>query len=84
MDQRDDVARIRAPTLVIAGTHDAATPPADGRFLAERIAGARYVELRRRASVQRRGRAAFTQALVDFSPPERSDTMDDRERYDKE
>ncbi|MFL6621359.1 MAG: 3-oxoadipate enol-lactonase [Sulfurifustaceae bacterium] len=45
MDQRDTVSRIRAPTLVIAGTHDPATPAADGRFLAERIAGAQYVEL---------------------------------------
>jgi 3-oxoadipate enol-lactonase len=30
---------------VIAGTHDPATPPADGRFLAQQIPGARYVEL---------------------------------------
>lgn len=45
MDQREDVARIRAPTLLIAGTHDAATPPADAAFLASRIAGARVVEL---------------------------------------
>jgi 3-oxoadipate enol-lactonase len=39
------VASIRAPTLVIAGRHDPATPPADGRALADAIAGARYVEL---------------------------------------
>lgn len=39
------IATIRAPTLVIAGTHDAATPPTEGRKMAERIAGARYVEL---------------------------------------
>lgn len=45
MDQRQAVARIGAPTLVIAGTHDAATPPADGRFAAEQIQGAGYVEL---------------------------------------
>ena len=37
MDQREAVAAIKAPTLVIAGTHDAATPAADGRFLAEHI-----------------------------------------------
>jgi 3-oxoadipate enol-lactonase len=30
---------------VISGTHDVATTPTDGRFLAEHIAGARYVEL---------------------------------------
>jgi 3-oxoadipate enol-lactonase len=39
------VSSIRSPTLIIAGTHDAATPAADGRQLAERIAGARCVEL---------------------------------------
>jgi 3-oxoadipate enol-lactonase len=45
MDQRAAIARIGAPTLVIAGSQDAATPPADGRFLAETIPGAKYVEL---------------------------------------
>lgn len=45
MDQRAAVARIIAPTLVIAGTDDLATPPAAGRFLAEAIPGARYAEL---------------------------------------
>jgi 3-oxoadipate enol-lactonase len=45
MDQRDAIAGIRHPTLVIAGTHDAVTPPAEARAMAERIRGARYVEL---------------------------------------
>jgi len=45
MDQREEVQAIAAPTLVIVGTHDGATPPADGHFLAERIPGARLVEL---------------------------------------
>ena len=44
-DARDTVAAIQVPTLVISGTHDAATTPADGRYLAERIAGAKYAEL---------------------------------------
>ena len=44
-DVRESIAAIRIPTLVIAGTHDAATTPADGRYLADRIAGARYAEL---------------------------------------
>jgi 3-oxoadipate enol-lactonase len=44
-DARETIASIKVPTLVIAGTHDAATTPADGRYLAEHIAGARYVEL---------------------------------------
>jgi 3-oxoadipate enol-lactonase len=44
-DARESIAAIHVPTLVIAGTHDAATTPADGRYLAGHIAGARYVEL---------------------------------------
>jgi 3-oxoadipate enol-lactonase len=44
-DLRNDVQRITTPTLVIAGTGDIPTPPADGRYLAENIPGARYVEL---------------------------------------
>jgi len=44
-DCRDQLSRIRIPALVIAGTHDPATPPADGRFLADEIPGARYIEL---------------------------------------
>jgi 3-oxoadipate enol-lactonase len=43
-DQRESITTVRLPTLVIGGTHDVATPPADGRFIAERIPGARYVE----------------------------------------
>jgi 3-oxoadipate enol-lactonase len=44
-DLREIIAAIRIPTLVIASTHDPATPPSDGRFIAERIPGARYIEL---------------------------------------
>jgi 3-oxoadipate enol-lactonase len=44
-DARETIAAITVPTLVIAGTHDAATTPSDGQYLAEHIAGAQYVEL---------------------------------------
>jgi 3-oxoadipate enol-lactonase len=44
-DAREEISRIRAKTLVISGRHDQATTPANGRFLAERIPGARYIEL---------------------------------------
>ena len=44
-DCREQLGKIHAPTLVISGAHDPATPPADGRFLAQQIPGARYVEL---------------------------------------
>ena len=44
-DCREQLIKIRTPTLVIAGAHDSATPPADGRFLAQQIPAARYLEL---------------------------------------
>ncbi len=44
-DFRDTVSGIRVPVLAIAGSQDPATPPADLRFLAEHISGARYAEL---------------------------------------
>jgi 3-oxoadipate enol-lactonase len=45
-DARGRVAAIRTLTLVMSGSKDPATPPADGHYLADRIPGARYVELR--------------------------------------
>ena len=44
-DLRARISSIAVPTLVIAGTHDPATPPSDGRAIAGAIAGAQYVEL---------------------------------------
>jgi 3-oxoadipate enol-lactonase len=44
-DCREQLSKIRTPALVISGAHDPATPPADGRFLAQQIPAARYVEL---------------------------------------
>jgi 3-oxoadipate enol-lactonase len=44
-DFRSSLQAIRSPTLVIAATNDPVTTPQDGRFLAEAIPGARYVEL---------------------------------------
>jgi 3-oxoadipate enol-lactonase len=43
MDLRADLAKITAPTLVLVGSDDPATPPADARDLADRIAGSRLV-----------------------------------------
>lgn len=44
-DARAWLGRITAPTLVVAGSEDPATTPADGCFLAGAILGARYLEL---------------------------------------
>lgn len=45
MDLRESLAAIAAPTLVIAGGADRATPPEAGRYIAERIEGAELAEL---------------------------------------
>jgi 3-oxoadipate enol-lactonase len=45
MDLRPALASIAAPTLVIAGAHDAATPPAMGRAIADAITGARFEQV---------------------------------------
>jgi 3-oxoadipate enol-lactonase len=44
-DFRESIRDIHTPILVISGTHDTGTPPADGKFLAKQIPGALYVEL---------------------------------------
>jgi 3-oxoadipate enol-lactonase len=66
MDQRADIARIGAPTLVVTGTHDLSTPPSAGRFLAERIPGARYVELPAAHLSNVEAAAGFNAALTAF------------------
>jgi len=65
-DLRADLGRIAKPTLVIAGTHDPATTPADGRYMAERIPDARYVEIDASHLSNLERPAEFTRALVDF------------------
>jgi 3-oxoadipate enol-lactonase len=44
-DFREKLGGIHVPTLVISGTHDPAATAADGRWTAEQIPGAKYVEL---------------------------------------
>jgi 3-oxoadipate enol-lactonase len=65
-DLRQDVARITAPTLVIAGSGDLPTPPSDGRFLEQEIAGARYVELVAAHLSNQQQAADFSAAVIDF------------------
>lgn len=66
MDQRSAIAGIRVPVLVVAGAADAATPPADGRFLAEAIPGARYVELEAAHLSNVEAAEPFTRAATRF------------------
>jgi 3-oxoadipate enol-lactonase len=66
MDQRETIARIGTPTLVIAGTHDAATPPAAGQFIAKQIRGAQYVELDAAHISNVEAADRFTEAVLRF------------------
>jgi 3-oxoadipate enol-lactonase len=45
MDLRDFLPVINIPTLIISGTYDPGTTPADGRFLAKHIPGSRFFEI---------------------------------------
>lgn len=65
-DLREQVTRISAPTLVIAGTYDAATPAKDGEALAKAIPGARYEELPAAHLSNWEQPEAFTRAVLDF------------------
>jgi 3-oxoadipate enol-lactonase len=66
MDQRESIARIRAPTLVVAGSEDPATPPAHGRAIADKIRGAKVVELPASHLSNIEAADQFTAAVLDF------------------
>lgn len=66
MDQLADIGRIDVPTLVISGRHDGSTPPELGREIAQRISGARHVELDAAHLSNWEQAGAFTVALMDF------------------
>ena len=66
MDQRRTLHRIRAPTLVIAGTDDNVTTPEDARFIVEEVHNARYLELQASHLSNIQAAGAFTHALVEF------------------
>lgn len=66
MDQRAELGRIAAPTLVIGGRHDKSTPPEHGELIAKSIPGARYVELNAAHLSNWEVAQAFTQQVVNF------------------
>jgi len=65
-DFREKVAGVRVPTLVIAGTHDPATTPVDTKFLADRIAGAKFVELNASHLSNIEQREKYSAAVAEF------------------
>jgi 3-oxoadipate enol-lactonase len=65
-DARGLVQRIEAPTLVVAGADDVATPPSDAEYLAATIPGARLAILENAAHLANVEQpAAFDRAVLD-------------------
>ena len=65
-DLTAQASRVLAPTLIISGTHDPATPPVQGRSLAAMIRGARYLELDASHLSNIEAASQFTSALREF------------------
>lgn len=65
-DLRPKVAHIKAPTLVVTGTYDEATPPALGFWLSGAIPDAALVPLDAAHIAQIEQSAAFSRALIRF------------------
>jgi 3-oxoadipate enol-lactonase len=65
-DFRQQISHVALPVLVVCGTHDAVTTPADGRFLTEQIAGAEYAEFQAAHLSSIEAGSAFGQRVVTF------------------
>ncbi len=80
MDVRAVLPTIRVPTLVIHHADDPFTPPALGKYVADHISGAKYVELPGRNmwhSVEPDWRPSF-QEIAQFLTGEQAEVADDR------
>jgi 3-oxoadipate enol-lactonase len=64
MDLRDQLARIAAPTLVISGADDEATPPEHQRLIADAIPGARLETVAPAAHISAVERPAIVNELI--------------------
>jgi 3-oxoadipate enol-lactonase len=68
-DLRGELASITAPALAISGTYDPVTPPADGQFLQQHIAGAKFMELAAAHISNVEAAEAFQDAMLGFLLP---------------
>jgi len=66
MDQRETIRRIRAETLVIGGSKDIGTTPAQAQLIASSIAGARLMILEAAHLSNIEWEEAFTGTLLRF------------------
>ena len=65
-DARKELSAIKVPTLVIAGSRDPATPPDDGRFIADQVPGADFRELQAAHLSNIEASSEFTSAVQRF------------------
>ncbi|SDU90342.1 3-oxoadipate enol-lactonase [Pseudomonas sihuiensis] len=65
-DFREQLGAIRAPTLILCGSGDPVTTTEHGRFMQQRIEGAKLVEFHAAHLSNVEAGVAFTQALLDF------------------
>jgi class 3 adenylate cyclase len=79
MDVRAVLPTVRVPTLVLHHTDDVITPPAQGKFVADHIPGAKYVELpgRNMYHFVEPWRDSF-QEIAAFLTGQQADVADDR------
>jgi class 3 adenylate cyclase/pimeloyl-ACP methyl ester carboxylesterase len=80
LDVRAVLPTIRVPTLVLQHTDDQLIPPAQGKYVADHIPGAKYVELPGRNMyhfVEPNWRASF-QEICEFLTGQQADIADDR------
>jgi 3-oxoadipate enol-lactonase len=66
MDQRELLGKIKAPTLVIAGRHDPATPVEANEYIKDRIAGAEMTVLDAAHISNVEAADAYTDAVLKF------------------
>jgi pimeloyl-ACP methyl ester carboxylesterase len=79
LDIRALLPTVRVPTLVVQYTNDSLVPPAYGKYIADHIPGAKYVELpgRNLFHIVEPWRASF-QEIAEFLTGEQPDVADDR------
>lgn len=65
-DFREQLASIALPVLVVCGSEDAVTTPADGRFMVDRIRGAEMLELHAAHLSNVEAGALFSSRVLDF------------------
>ncbi|MGY2291729.1 3-oxoadipate enol-lactonase [Pseudomonas sp. SDO528_S397] len=65
-DLREQLASIKVPTLAIAGTQDAVTPPSGSHFIQHHVPGAEYAEFYAAHLSNVQAGAAFSDRVVNF------------------